>query len=45
MGYWLVISGRLTDHDANVLVAYGCAAGSASDGIGVVLRTRHLIRQ
>jgi uncharacterized membrane protein YvlD (DUF360 family) len=45
VSYWLVNTGRLIDHDANVLVAYGCAAGSAIDGIGVVVRTRYLIRR
>jgi hypothetical protein len=44
-GYWLMSTGHLLDHDANMLVAYGCAAGSAIDGIGVVLRTRHLTRR
>jgi len=45
VGYWLINTGRLIDHEANVLVAYGCAAGSAIDGIGVVVRTRHLIKR
>jgi len=45
VGYWLINTGHLIDHDANVLVAYGCAAGSAIDGIGVVVRTGHLTRR
>jgi len=45
VGYWLINTGHLIDHDANVLVACGCAAGSAIDGIGVVVRTRHLIKR
>ena len=44
-GYWLIITGHLIEYHANVLVAYGCAAGSAIDGIAVVVRTRHLIRR
>ena len=43
-GYWLIRSGNLIDHDANVLVAYGCAAASVVDGVVVVIRTRNLIR-
>jgi hypothetical protein len=45
VGFWLINTGHLIDHDANVLIAYGCAAGAAIDGIGVVVRTRHLKRR
>ena len=45
VGFWLIKTNHLIDHDANLLVAYGCAAGSAIDGIGVILRTRHLKRR
>ena len=44
-GYWLIRSGTMIDHDANVLVAYGCAAASAVDGMVVVIRTRNTIRR
>lgn len=45
VGYWLIRTGQLIDHDANVLVAYGCALGSAIDGVGVIARTRGEIRR
>lgn len=45
VGYWLIRTGQLIDHDANVLVAYGCALGSAIDGVGVIARTRDEIRR
>jgi hypothetical protein len=41
--YGLMDTGHLIDDDANLVVAYGSAAGAAIDGIGVVIRTRHLI--
>ena len=44
-GYWLIRSGNMIDHNANVLVAYGCAAASAVDGIVVVIRTRNRIKR
>jgi hypothetical protein len=44
-GYWLISTGHMVDRDANVLVADGCAAGSAIDGLGVIVRTRQLIRR
>jgi hypothetical protein len=44
-GYWMIRSGRMIDHEANLLVAYGCALGSAIDGLGVIVRTRNLIRR
>ena len=44
VGFWLIKTHHLIDHEANLLVAYGCAAGSAIDGIGVVVGTRHWIR-
>ena len=45
VGHWLISTGQLIDHDANMLISYGCAAGSAIDGIWIVLRTRHLTRR
>ena len=45
VGYWLIRTGQMIDHDANVLVAYGCALGSAIDGLGVIARTRDEIRR
>jgi hypothetical protein len=43
-GYWLLSSGLVADHIANTLVAYGCAAGSAVDGVGIMLRTRTALK-
>jgi len=43
-GYLLLSSGLVADHIANTLVAYGCAAGAAVDGLGIMLRTRTALR-
>lgn len=45
VGYWLIRSGNMIDHNANVLVAYGCAAASAVDGIVLVIRTKNRIKR
>jgi hypothetical protein len=39
-GYLLLSSGLMADHNANTLVAYGCAAGAAVDGVRIMMRTR-----
>jgi hypothetical protein len=44
-GYWMIRSGHMIDHEANVLVAYGCAIGSAIDGLAVIARTSKLIKR
>jgi hypothetical protein len=44
-GYLLLSSARVADYYANTLVAYGCAAGAAIDGIGIVLKTRKALRR
>ena len=44
-GHWLIRSGNMIDHDANVLVAYGCALAAIVDGVGVIIRTRNLIKR
>jgi hypothetical protein len=44
-GHWMIRSGQMIDHDANMLVAYGCAIGAAIDGLGVIVRTRKLIKR
>jgi hypothetical protein len=42
-GYLLLTSGIMAGHNANTLVAYGCAAGAAADGVGIMMRTRVVI--
>ena len=44
-GHWLIRSGNMIDHDANVLVAYGCALAAIVDGVVVIIRTRNLIKR
>jgi hypothetical protein len=44
-GYLLLSSGLVAAHNANTLVAYGCAAGAAIDGIGIMMRTRMALRR
>jgi len=43
-GYLLLSAGLVADHIANTLVAYGCAAGAAIDGVGIMMRTRKALR-
>jgi hypothetical protein len=43
-GYLLLTSGIMAGHNANTLVAYGCAAGAAVDGVGIMMRTRTALR-
>lgn len=43
-GYLLLSLGLVADHIANTLVAYGCAAGGAADGVGIMTRTRTALR-
>jgi hypothetical protein len=43
-GYLLPSSGLAEGHIANTLVAYGCAAGAAVDGAGIMMRTRAALR-
>jgi hypothetical protein len=42
-GYLLLSSGVMEDLNVNTLVAYGCAAGAAIDGIGIMIRTRGML--
>lgn len=42
-GYLLLTSGIMAGQNANTLVAYGCAAGAAADGVGIMMRTRAVI--
>jgi hypothetical protein len=45
VGYLLLFSGKMTNYGANALVAYGCAAGAAVDGIGIMIRTRIALKR
>jgi hypothetical protein len=44
-GYLLLSSGKVVDYFPNTLVAYGCAAGAAVDGIVIMLKTRKALRR
>ena len=39
-GYLLLSLALVADHNVNTLVAYGCAAGAAVDGVRIMMRTR-----
>jgi hypothetical protein len=44
-GYFMLSSDRFPDYYANTLVAYGCAAGAAIDGIGIMFKSRKALRR
>lgn len=44
-GYFLLSSGKMSDYNANALVAYGCAAGSVIDGLIMMAKASSFLRE